>query len=113
MKITVKLYFTAFESFSYHLFYSEALWEQLGARVWILTIEIMRAQTATIVSHNDSIRIEHWYNFENKTVSEGFCHRVLAKQELKQALHNKRAVALTWMHSTSQYHALSLRYVIL
>ena len=73
----------------------------------------MRAQTATIVAHYDAIWIKHGNNFENEAVSEGFCYRVLTKQELKQALHDKRAVALSWMHSASQDHALSLRYVIL
>jgi hypothetical protein len=73
----------------------------------------MRAQTATIVAHYDAIWIKHGNNFENEAVSEGFRYRVLTKQELKQALHDKRAVALSWMHSAGQDHALSLRYVIL
>ena len=73
----------------------------------------MRAQTATIVAHYDAIWIKHGNDFENEAVPEGFCYRILAKQELKQPLHDKRAVALSWVHSASQYHALSLRYVIL
>jgi len=73
----------------------------------------MRAQTATIVAHDDAVWVEHGYNFENKAVSEGFRYRVLAKKELKQTLHDERAVALSWMYSTSEDHALSLRYVIL
>jgi len=73
----------------------------------------MRAQTATIVAHYDAIWIKHGNDFENKAFSEGFCNGILAKQELQQSLHDKRAVALSRVHSASQYHALSLGYVIL
>ena len=73
----------------------------------------MRAQTATIVAHYDAIWVKHGNDFENKAFSEGFCDGILTKQELKQPLHDKRAVALSWVHPACQYYALSLSYVIL
>lgn len=57
MEIAVELYFTAFQSFSYHLFYRKALRKKLGAGVRILTIEIMGAQAAPIVADYDAVRV--------------------------------------------------------
>ena len=57
MEIAVELYFTAFQSFSYHLFYRKALRKKLGAGVGILTIEIMGAQAAPIVADYDAVRV--------------------------------------------------------
>lgn len=45
-------------------------WENLFWRVFILSIKIFPWNSSSIMSKNNSIRVEHRYNFKNKALSE-------------------------------------------
>jgi hypothetical protein len=70
MEVTIQLYFPALEGFPQHLLDCVALREKFEARRWILAVKIMGAQRAAIVADDHSIRVEHWHNLENKSLSQ-------------------------------------------
>jgi hypothetical protein len=79
VKITVQVHFPTLESFSEHLFHCEDLGELL--LVWrdILSIKVLAAETASVISNNDTIWIEHWHNFEDVSISQFFSDLVVSK----------------------------------
>ena len=65
MEVAVKVDLATLERLPYHLFDSITFREKLRARIDILTIQIMPWQTASIITNNDAVGVEHRHYLEN------------------------------------------------
>jgi len=74
-------------------------WKDKFVWSYKLTIKIFSAQTGTIITHNNTIRIDHRNNFEHQTISEIFALLGILAKVIDKAFHHKGAVALSGMYS--------------
>jgi hypothetical protein len=84
-----------------------ALRKKLGAWRWVLPIEIMAAQAASVVANYYSIRVEHGDNFKNKSFSKNPRGFLITDEVLDEALHDEAAVRLSWVDPATQNDALA------
>ena len=89
VEITIKINFAAFECLSYHLFNCIAFWEKLWTRVDILAIEVMAGQAASIVADDNTVRVQHWHNFENVSITKYHGSVIVANKILDESLHDE------------------------
>ena len=87
MKIAKEQYVTALKCLSHHHFHCEIFWVQFGPRRDPLSIEVLPRERAAIISDNDSIRVEHWHNFENEVVPKVLCSLIITNQILESTMH--------------------------
>lgn len=113
MKVAVQVNLSTFKSFPYHLLDGITFRKELWAGIYILSIQVVPRETTSIVADYHAIGIKHWHNFENITVTKHHCRCVITDQKLNETLHDKRAIALPRMHSSSQNDALSLSNMVL
>ena len=59
----------------------------------------MTSKRASIVTVDDTIRVEHRNDLEYEVVPEGLRFRRIADQELDDALHHPTRIGLTWVHT--------------
>ncbi len=70
VKITVKEYFATFQSPLHHEFCVVVDWVKFTRRPNPLTVHIRTHKIASVVAHNHTIWVLHWYDFEHKGVSQ-------------------------------------------
>lgn len=89
-----------------HIFEKVSFWIQSdGSCSCVSTkvsIHIKTTQSAPIVSNYDSIRIKHWNNFENDSLSQFTGFRRLWEYESYKSMNKPTGVSFTWMKSP--YH---------
>lgn len=73
----------------------------------------MARQAASIVADDNTVGVEHRHNFENVSITKYHGSVIVANKILDESLHDEWAVALTWMHPTSENNAFPLCYMIL
>ena len=113
VEIAVELNLSALQRLAHHLFNSERLREQLGARVNILSVEIVARQAASVVAHHYTVRVQHWHDFEDVALAQYLRRLRIADEECYEALDYVRAVALARVHATSDDDALAFSDLIL
>ena len=89
MKITIQINLATFQCLPYHLFNSVAFWEKFRTWIYVLTIEVVARKTTTIVSYNDSIRVEHRYHFEYITITQQLSHIIVTDKKSDDTLHHE------------------------
>lgn len=77
MNITVEQNVSTLQCFSHHHFSGAIFWALLHARSDPLPIEIESTERSPIVTYQDSVRVEHWYDLEHKIVSQIPCNLVI------------------------------------
>lgn len=77
-----------------------------------MTVQIHLAQVASIISHNNSIRIEHRDNFEDEIFSQDLRDCRVAQQIVNDILDDKRCHSLAWVNSRCQEHSFFLFSVV-
>ena len=60
---------SAFKSLSYHFFHRCYLWRSFNRWGLPLSVQVKSRKTASIVTNNDTIRVEHRYDLKNISVS--------------------------------------------
>ena len=109
MHITVQYYLVLFVVVLDKLFCIVYCWVQNFRRVRPSSIQISARYIAAIVSNNNSIRIEHWYNLEDECVPEQLCLLVvLLEQKLYRTMTHVLCRAFTRMYSWCQKNNLFL-----
>jgi hypothetical protein len=83
---------SALECFPDHLFHGIYLGAQFGVWVLPLPIQVEPCQTASIVSNNYSVWVEHRHNLEYISVSKSFGFPFVADDELEKALHYEAGI---------------------
>lgn len=73
----------------------------------------MTSQAGSIVSSNDSIRVEHGHDFENIPVSEKSCFWFVTHEKVDDAFHYEWSIRLTRMYSWTQNDCRPLSDIIL
>ena len=73
----------------------------------------MARKTAPIISNDNTVRVKHGHNFENKSFSEHLCGFLVTYQVLNEPLDNERTIGFSRMDSSTQNNALSSRDMIL
>lgn len=66
----------------------------------VVSIKILTERIKSIIAPVHAIRVQHRYDFEDKFVSQDLCLLArLIRQELPDAIENKRGWSLAWMHT--------------
>ena len=113
MDIYEEMNVSTLKCLTHHFFHTHYFRGRLLHRVQPLAVEVQSCQTTSVVTDNYAVRVEHWYNFEDERVSEDSCLSLITKHRIDDTFHDKRAIGLTWVDSRTQYHALSVCYLIL
>lgn len=85
------------------------LWIQVSIRFLPSPIKISAAQRTPVIAMNNSIRIHHWDDFENKSVSEPCCIFSIANQILNKPFDDPAGDCLTWMRTSNHNDGWPLR----
>jgi hypothetical protein len=97
---------SALESFTDHLLHGVDLSAQFGVRILPLPIQVEPCQTASVVSHYNSVRVKHRDYFEHKSVSKNFGFSFVTDDKLKKAFHYEASIRLPRVNSTADNYAL-------
>lgn len=62
-----------------------------------VAVEVEAHEGGAVVSENHAVRVEHGHDFEDDLVSENFGHRMLADEEVYDALADKGCWSFTYM----------------
>ena len=52
------------------------------------TIQVLATQRASVISIDDAVWVQHWYNFEDEFLSEDSSLGSIAHQELDKTFHH-------------------------
>jgi len=63
-------------------------------------------QTASVVTNNNAIWIEHRYYLEDESVAEELSRWVISDEEVDDTVHHVRSIRLARVHSARQDHGL-------
>jgi hypothetical protein len=70
MEVTEEKYFPGLLSFFHHELRMIIDWIKFGAGANPLPIEILTYERTSIVANDDTIWVQHRYNFENESISQ-------------------------------------------
>lgn len=92
----------------YHLLHCAYCRMQSTIWIVILSVQIIPWVTSPIVTNDNTIRVNHRYNFENATLSEFLSLMALANQTFNEALHHPRRIRLSRVDTSIQDDMLFL-----
>lgn len=104
---------SALQRLLYHFFHAHDLRRRLLHWVHPLTIEVEAGEAASVVAHDDAIRVEHRNNFENEGVSEDARFSLVAQHHFNDTFHNEGTVRLSRVDTPAQNDALAISDLIL
>lgn len=70
-------------------------------RLFPLTIKIVSSYRSSVISIDNSVRVEHWNDFYDELISQFFSIWMCRHQEIYHGLARKRPNSLSRMHSSS------------
>lgn len=68
------------------------------------TVKVLTKETCAIVTHNDTIWVDHRHDIGNKVLPELFGLRLVTANVLKKTLTNERTVRLSRMYTPSNHN---------
>ena len=77
MDIAIEQNVSTLQCFSHHHFSGAIFGALLHTRSDPLPIQIESTERGPIVTYQDSVRVEHWYDLEHKVVSQISCNLVV------------------------------------
>ena len=101
-----------FQSLPHHHFSRAVLRALLHAWCDPLSIQVKATQRCPIVTHNDTIWVEHRDDLEHEIVPQVLGDLVIRNEELQDTFHDEGRITLTWMYSTCDYNSASNCYFL-
>lgn len=110
MEITEEDDFSLIMDFFYHLLYIIDNRVENFGRVLPPPIQISSRKGSPIISIDDSVRVEHWDNFEYEIISENLSFFIIRiGKEFNNSLHHPRSDCFSRVNScTNDYRFLGL-----
>ena len=113
MEITENLKISLLGELVTKLFCSKNGWMKNLAGSFPSSIKVTTGQRTPIVSINDTIRIKHRNDFEDKILPQIFSfNRIWVYKKIEGSFHHPRAHRFTWMYSSCQNYTLSFWHVL-
>ena len=90
---------------SHHNLGGEILWALFHWGTLPLTVQIEAWEWASVISNDDTVRIQHWDHFENEVISQVASTLILRNKIFECPVHHVRGLALSWMNSWRQNYS--------
>ena len=71
-----------------------------------LTVEVVATHGCSVVAHNYAVRVRHRDNFEDYSLSEIYCVRLIRHYEIQETLHNKGGISFSRVYSAANDYVL-------
>ena len=104
---------SAFQGFAHHFFHACNLGTGFDRRGDPLSVQVEARETAAVVADYNSVRVQHWYYFEDVRIAELSGFLLISQNELNDTFHDEATVAFARVHPSANYHTLAVRNLIL
>ena len=76
----------------------------LPGRINPLSVQVGTSQVTPVVPNYHTVRVQHWYDSENKVIPQSPSDRVIGQQKVNDKLYQIAYHSLPWMHPRSQHN---------
>ena len=112
MEVTVEEDVSGVLGLPHHDFGGEVLWTYFHWRTLPLSIQVKSREGASIVSNYHAIRVQHWYHFEHKVISQISGSFIVWNEVLECSVHYVRGISFSRMDAPCQNDSSSQCYLL-
>jgi len=108
MKVTIQKHISVLLKFFNYLLYVVNC--RMCFSWWLqpLSVQVNSSYRASCISNDYPIRIQHWYYFKDKIVSQNLCIKSWPCKIINYSFHHIWRVRLPWVNSRANYYSFTM-----